>query len=225
MEKVLTAGKMIQYGALAFLALGMEVALLVVEGFIYQTTDFSSFAVWQNILHWVITCIIWGTSAILLLRGSKKEGFDPRQYKENPSIKGWIGAACLFLICLIFSYISWDNQFKVVAELTKKIEHTNFSSGIILFIFQYIYYLFESMLFVLIITFGQKASEIKKWNQRIPWGGIFCGLTWGMVHILTKGLQTGIEGVICSILYGLAYLCLKKNFKWSYIVLACMFMF
>jgi hypothetical protein len=39
----------------------------------------------------------------------------------------------------------------------------------------------------LIIVFGQKVCE--KWfhNEKIPYGGIILGLTWGLVHTYTKG--------------------------------------
>ncbi|MDR2402388.1 MAG: hypothetical protein LBD32_02930 [Cytophagales bacterium] len=47
------------------------------------------------------------------------------------------------------------------------------SNGMLGFIFQYIYYLFEIALVFLIITFGQKAGEDVFAHKKIPlWGYI-----------------------------------------------------
>lgn len=50
-----------------------------------------------------------------------------------------------------------------------------------------------------------------------------CGLTWGLVHILTKGLATGLGCLVMSILYGIVYLLLKKNIRYAYIIISLMF--
>lgn len=50
------------------------------------------------------------------------------------------------------------------------------------------------------------------------------GLTWGLVHALTKGeLSTGILGLFLGILYGILYLSVKKNIRIAYPLIACMF--
>ena len=50
-----------------------------------------------------------------------------------------------------------------------------------------------------------------------------CGLTWGLVHILTKDLATGLGCLVMSILYGIVYLLLKKNIRYAYIIISLMF--
>lgn len=42
-----------------------------------------------------------------------------------------------------------------------------------------------------------------RWS--IPWGGIMCALTWGLVHILTKDLATGLGCLVMFLLYGGVY--------------------
>ncbi|MBP5636739.1 MAG: hypothetical protein J6X25_04390, partial [Bacteroidales bacterium] len=77
------------------------------------------------------------------------------------------------------------------------------SRGPILFPFQYVYYLFEVMLVLLIIIFGQMAFE--KWfnNNKIPFGGILVALTWGLGHWLSKGsLFAGIYTAIGGFVFG-----------------------
>ena len=112
----------------------------------------------------------------------------------------------IFIIMIVFSYIDWNGS-KVLKEFQY--------NGWLKFIFQYIYYAFEVGLVVLIVTFGQKAFE--KWFHKdssvwIPYGGILTGLTWGMVHILTKGdLSTGVSLSLISIGYGITYLLVNSR--------------
>lgn len=83
------------------------------------------------------------------------------------------------------------------------------------------------MLVVLIVVFGQKAFE--KWFHNdvsvwIPYGGVLTGLTWGMVHILTKGsISTGISLFLISLAYGITYLLVNRDTKKAYILILLMF--
>lgn len=95
--------------------------------------------------------------------------------------------------------------------------------GIITFIFQYIYYITESFLIYIIIAFGQKWGELRFNKHRIPWGGVICGITWDLVHILTKDITTGIFRLLISILYGITYLIMNKHFLLSFLFIALMF--
>jgi len=51
-----------------------------------------------------------------------------------------------------------------------------------------------------------------------------CGLTWGLGHIITQDLLTGIYSFFISILFGVVYLQMKKNVKYAYIIIAIIFM-
>ena len=88
-------------------------------------------------------------------------------------------------------------------------------------------YQLVSTLVVLIVAFGQKAFE--KWVHKnatvwIPYGGILTGLTWGLVHILTKGnLSTGVSLSLISIGYGITYLLVNRDIKKAYIWILLMF--
>ena len=136
--------------------------------------------------------------------------------KEN-KIKAWqwilIVVGCV--LCLLSTWIDWNGS-KVLAEFH--------SRGPLLFVFQYIYYLFEVMLVLLIIIFGQMAFE--KWfnNNKIPFGGILVALTWGLGHWLSKGsLATGLYTAVGGFDFGSAYLLTNRNVKLSYILLCIMF--
>ncbi|MBD5495626.1 MAG: hypothetical protein HDR12_15000 [Lachnospiraceae bacterium] len=110
--------------------------------------------------------------------------------------------------------MAWDG-FKVYLEYVNK--------GFLLFAFQYIYYAFETMLFLLIIVFGQKACEVWFHKERIPYGGIICGLTWGLAHIFTKNLLTGVLGIALGFAMGSVYLLVNRDLKKAYVVLLFMF--
>ena len=136
--------------------------------------------------------------------------------KEN-KIKAWqwilIVVGCV--LCLLSTWIDWNGS-KVLAELH--------SRGPLLFGFQYIYYLFEVMLVLLIIIFGQMAFE--KWfnNNKIPFGGILVALTWGLGHWVSKGsLGAGLYTAVGGFIFGSAYLLTNRNVKLSYILLCIMF--
>ncbi|MCI8968134.1 MAG: hypothetical protein HFH75_11200 [Lachnospiraceae bacterium] len=96
--------------------------------------------------------------------------------------------------------------------------------GALLFTFQYIYYAFETMLFMLIIVFGQRACEAWFGGGRIPYGGIVCGLTWGAAHIFTKGsLVVGLGSILSGFLFGSAYLLVNRDIRKAWIVMFLMF--
>lgn len=170
----------------------------------------------QSISHWLLTCITWGTILYLLTQyADKRYGF--HLFEQGGKIKLWqwlLTAACTVLV-LVSSYIDWKG-FKVLKEF-----HSN---GMPKFIFQYIYYLFETGLFMMLIVFGQKACEQWFKNKNIPYGGIAVALTWGLAHIMTKGsLYVGIFTAVCGFCYGVVYLLLNRNIKWTYLVLCIMF--
>lgn len=201
---------------LAFGGLGLEVLLaFVIEPMIFkaQMQDWSTA---QCIIHWIVTCIVWAIMVFLLERDSKKNyAFSIFQESKKPHMWQWIAIAVCVIVSLIISYSDWDG-FKVVKEFQNK--------GWLKFIFQYIYYVFETALVMLIIVFGQKAGE--KWfkNPNVPYGSIVVALTWGLVHTLTKGdLRAGISCAVSGLLYGLVYLLANRNVKIVFPILVIMF--
>lgn len=196
------------YALYAFGALGLEILLIIIEKNIFGYSN-NKWTTTQNILHWVITCVLWGIVSYVLYK---------KLPKENNSINNikWHIAGIIFIIGIVYTTLSWKG-FKPVIEF--------FSNGTLKFLVQYIYYGFEGILITLIIALGQKAFEL--WfenNKNIPFGGILLALTWGAVHFLTQGNSTGIYSCVLSILYGLTYLSLNRNFKISYIAITLIFM-
>lgn len=71
----------------------------------------------------------------------------------------------------------------------------------------------------------EKGETVFK-KRNIPYGGIICGLTWGLAHIFTKGsLVTGANGLVYGFLFGVAYLVVGRDIKKTWLVLFLMFAF
>ena len=155
----------------AFGGLGMEaVYAFFLEPLLYGA-PMQEWSAGQNIAHWILTCITWGIVGVWILRSSRREcGFDLLGRAGKMRLWQWSLAALCVVLSAAMQYHAWGG-LKFVREFH--------NLGALLFTFQYIYYAFETMLFMLIIVFGQRACEAWFGGGRIPYGGIVCGLTWG----------------------------------------------
>ena len=177
-----------------------------------------SYTAGQMIFHWILTCISWGCAAIFILYIAKKNiGFSLFHTNNIFSFTLKTRLLCIIALigCVVFSlsisYVSW-NGCKVFIEFR--------NLGIAQFIFQYIYYAFETFLFFLIIVFAQKTFEAWFGHAYFPYGGVIVALTWGLGHILSKGsVSTGIIAAIDGFVYGIIYLLTNRDAKTSYILL------
>lgn len=208
-------GSFLKLGLYAFAGLGMEaVYAYLLEPLLYGKT-MESWGSGQIIIHWIITCITWGIVAFGLIRTAKEQyHFD--LLKRGEALQLWRWGLCLLFILLSFvvNYMDWGGG-KVYLEFAGK--------GSLLFAFQYLYYAFETMLFLLIIVFGQRACEVWFRREGIPYGGIICGLTWGLAHIFTKDLVTGIECMVLGLALGSVFLLVNRDLRKAYAVLFFMF--
>lgn len=191
-------------GLFAFAALGLEALIAFIIEPLVLGKNLNDFSTLENILHWIAVSIIWIICIYVLITTAKRKySFDIFSFKEKLSLVNWIISLSVLLVSVIISVIDW-NGFKVVKELQY--------NGWVKFAFQYFYYLIETVLVVLIIAFGQKAAELWFAKDKIPWGGILAGLTWGLVHMLTKGnFLSGLLSCLAAILFGIIYIVAKKN--------------
>lgn len=207
------------YALYAFAGLGIEVLLaFLLEPLIYGCS-MNEWSTAQNISHWVITCICWWGDCFLLTKTAKsKYGFDIFEHQKKMKLWQWFAVVAIFVLMLVSSYIDWNGS-----KVLKELQHY----GWLKFIFQYIYYIFEVGLVVLIVVFGQKAFEKlfhKDCRVLIPYGGILTGLTWGMGHFLTKGsLSMGLSLIFTSIGYGVTYLLVNRDIRKAYVWILLMF--
>ncbi len=200
----------------AFGGLGLEMLYAyLIEPAVYGY-GIADFTPTQAILHWSITCITWGIVAFFLLRHAKRElGFTLNTPGKKTRLWQWF-TSCLLILVITLMNIADIGELKIYHEFKKMLP--------LEFIFQHIYYLVETILFTLIIVFGQIAME--KWFKQtnIPFGGILVGLTWGFAHWFTKNsFLFGLEGIVVGFLFGTAYLFLNRDLKKTYLVLALAF--
>lgn len=218
MKKKTSAWDYFWFALYAFAGLGIEMLLIgVIEPMIFGGVNMSDYSTTQSIIHWILTCICWGTMGYVLVSVSKRKlDFDIIIHKKITS-RGALITLILVVACIALNFFDWG-ILKIIGEFQKK--------GLLLFVFQYIYYFFEVVLVFLIVVFGQKFVEtLLKKPSRIPWGGFILALTWGAIHVLTKGnLTDGLGTMAFSLMYGLMYLALEKDTKWSYLAMAAAFM-
>lgn len=197
------------YSLYSFAGFGLEILLLMIENnFIKEQSVFT------NCLHWTLTMILWGIISFLLYKKSKsKLNYDivNNNKTSNRNI--------IFVIALMLIYLTI--KFFIIGGIKPVNEFKDL--GIVKFIFQYAYYFFETALIILTISFGQKFFEGISENRFIPFGGIILSCTWGLMHILTQNFSTGIFAFISAIIYGIVYLVLNKNTKYSYLSILLMF--
>ncbi|MBD5541060.1 MAG: hypothetical protein HDR00_07670 [Lachnospiraceae bacterium] len=200
----------------AFGGLGLEALYAyLLEPMIYGC-GMQDWKTWHTLLHWTITCITWGIVAWYTVKSAKKScGFNLFEKSVPIKLWQWGTAIVCAVICLISTYIDWAGS-KLLTEFGRL--------GALKFTFQYIYYLFEVIMFMLIIVFGQKAFEVWFKKTNIPYGGIVVALTWGMAHWFTKGsLTAGLYSAFGGFCFGTVYLLLNRNIKWTYAALCIMF--
>ena len=147
--------------------------------------------------------------------------FDFDILSKGKKMKLWQIIVALFgiAISVAATYLVWS-KFKVEMEYNY--------NGLLLLIFQHIYYMVETILLLLIIIFGQKALEIWTKKRNVPWGGIICGVTWGIAHVISRGevdIQLGLFATVSGFLFGAAYLLANRDFKKSWLILYLMFAF
>lgn len=199
----------------AFASLGLEVLLaLGIEPIIYGAS-IDKWTDLQNIIHWVITCILWGIASWFIIQFAKKKyNFDIFEKGKKMAIWQWLLIAVFVIGSLILSYLDWNGS-KVIKEF--------YANGPVKFIFQYIYYIFETILVMLILVFGQNAFENWFRKQNIPYGGIIVAITWGIAHFFTKDILTGIVTVISGLAFGSVYLLVNRDIRKAYPILLIMF--
>jgi len=205
MGKKITGADYLYLALYAFAGIGLELVLVGVIEPLFSVS-LKTYTTFQHIIHWMVICIIWFIVGNFLISLASKK-YDFNLWENKTKLKGWqyIGVVICLIVSISSHYVDWEG-FKPLLEFQRL--------GALKFVFQYIYYLFETFLISLIVIFGQTACE--KWfrNEAIPYGGIFLALTWGLMHIVSKGsVAVGILTAFGGFLYGAAYLVVGKDYK------------
>ena len=213
--KKATGIKYLILALLAFAGLGLEVLLAFALEPLMYGSSMDSWNDLQNILHWIITCAVWGLLIWGIIRYAQKQyGFVLLKKEKAPLALQWCIVGVLVAASLVWSWLDWSGS-KVIREFN--------ANGPAKFVFQYIYYCFEVALVLLIIAFGQKSFESLFNNRHIPYGGILAALTWGVAHFFTKGSSTGIGIMISALAYGCVYLLVNRDIRKAYPIILLMF--
>lgn len=160
----------------------------------------------QNIVHWLVTSAVWFAVGLFLIRLAKRKyGFDILAETCRLRARQILIAAAFIVLMAAAQYLDWGG-FRPAVEYQ--------DLGPVRFIFQYIYYFFETFLFSLIIIFGQRACELWFRRKNIPYGGIVLALTWGLGHILSKGsVTTGLLTAAGGFMLGASYLVAGRDYR------------
>jgi hypothetical protein len=215
MEKTETGLKYLALSLTAFAGIMMEFFYAKVLWPITIQVPPLKMTTFQNIAHWMLTALTWFAVAYILVRIAKKNWqFD--LFERGGRMGAWHYATLLVCILICVGLKNLDG-IKIVGELRY---HGWFKLA-----FQMLYYFAEVALFTAIIVFGQKAGDLWFKKTNIPWGGIICALSWGLIHIASKDLVVGLLSALLGFLFGVAYLAVNRDIKKAYAALFIMFVF
>ena len=203
---------------LSFGAFMLELLSIFAIEVIFLHVDIQNYTMQQRSIHCIIMVFMWAFFIGVLLLFSRKHYHFPEMGSKRDKIssKSWIVTLACFIGCKIMTFIDW-HTLKIVGEAQGK--------TVFQFCAQYLYYIFEVLLVILIIIYGQKAIEtLLKKESPIPFGGIILAMTWGAIHFVSRGvgleIWNGISTMIFSVLSGVMYLRLNRQCLYSYLFIA-----
>ena len=203
---------------LSFGAFMLELLSIFAIEVIFLHVDIQNYTMQQRSIHCIIMVFMWAFFIGVLLLFSRKHYHFPERGSKRDKIssKNWIVTLACFIGCKIMTFIDW-HTLKIVGEAQGK--------TVFQFCAQYLYYIFEVLLVILIIIYGQKAIEtLLKKESPIPFGGIILAMTWGAIHFVSRGvgleIWNGISTMMFSVLSGVMYLRLNRQCLYSYLFIA-----
>ena len=166
---------------LSFGAFMLELLSIFTIEVTFLHVDIQNYTMQQRSIHCIIMVFMWALFIGVLLLFSRKHYHFPEMESKRDQIssKSWIVTLACFTGCKIMTFIDW-HTLKIVGEAQGK--------TVFQFCAQYLYYIFEVLLVILIIIYGQKAIEtLLKKESPIPFGGIILAMTWGAIHFVSRG--------------------------------------
>ena len=176
----------------------------------------------------IYTYLFYGAAIVVYHKWSKRTD-EPVTWKlKHPKAKTVIIA---LLVGIVFRRLEFFmfGESQTPMLITEFIGYTKNAPvlwmGIIGYLLQEIYYIFEFTLAACIVDCAQKAFEKFGWSRRIPWGGLFLGLTWGLGHIITKNdVATGVWCLLLSLVIGSVYTYLKRTPTTAWLTIAAAYL-
>lgn len=107
-DKKIGASDYLGLGLYAFAGFGLEVVLAMLLPLVFGVQG-SEYTLFHQCVHWVLTCILWGSMALFLIRFSgEKYSFDVMKLNKVPDSKGWLFAIVVSVIAITATTIVWD---------------------------------------------------------------------------------------------------------------------
>lgn len=209
--------KYLWFSLFAFFAFLLEYFSLFIIEMLIMHMDIWNYTANQRSVHHLIMVFIWIVYLGFIVFYSRRHyDFPQKRTRTNISAKNGIVAVTCLIVCKVMTFIDW-HTLKVIGEFQGK--------SIFQFTAQYMYYILEVGIVLLIVIYGQKAFEVRgKKESSFPFGGIVLAVTWGIFHFVSRGVGievwNGISCIVFSILSGIMYLKLDRNFVYSYIFIA-----
>lgn len=207
--------KFLFLGLIVFLALGMDFFVIIIDNILWGDIHFEDFlnSPWYILTtHWCIVIILWLICGILIFKWLRKNIV----IEDVISVKRHIDVLPFIIITVLTSIL-----FTVLESIIYSVQLPQFyreyqcfvkshgSMGLIILIFQNIYYFVESMIVVLLLALMQRAGELLFKKDFFPYGGIGLLFTWGIGH-LSHGLISTLWICGFCLIYGLLFVKTKK---------------
>lgn len=212
--------------ALVFFAiLGCEYLVFFIDRIIdgRSISDMYLWAIhWYGaVSHWIITIVLWGGASFVFYLYAKKK----KHIHELINFK--VDRVALLTLIVVIILVVADGAIEANTDNITfpqiLSEYYGFksmygSSAWLVSIFQNVYYLFESIVVLIMVVCFQKAGELWFRKTYFPWASIGLAFTWGIIHFLSH--PSGAMGVfIWSILPGFVYVISKKSFYPTFVIL------
>lgn len=212
--------KWTKYLGLSLITFGgflLEYFTILVIDMMILGVDISNYQLAQRNTHLIINSLVWlAYIGMIIYFSNKKYNFFSELNTEKPSKKDLMIVLLCLLACKVMTFIDW-HTLKIIGEASGK--------DVIQFLLQYLYYLVEVLLVLMVIVYGQKAFEVLyQKTTNIPFGGIVLAFTCGTFHFVSRGvgleIWNGISCMIFSLLAGTMYVRLKKHLGYSYLLIS-----
>ena len=201
----------------------------LIESFVIAPITLTSepLYIWGAV-HWIFCYVAYGYACFFYIKWQKR--IDNRiiiKFQKNEIkwfllalLMGVVGKRIFDIISVFIfsSTVLHINTPMIYRDIVGYIQIEPIWLGVGTFVMQYIYYIFEFTLIALIVDCAQKTSMRIGLSQKIPWGGIFLVLTWGLIHrygiitpILRGEYEYSLRMILNCMLIGFAYMLPNKK--------------
>lgn len=146
---------------LSFGAFMLELLSIFAIEVIFLHVDIQNYTMQQRSIHCIIMVFMWAFFIGVLLLFSRKHYHFPERGSKRDKIssKSWIVTLACFIGCKIMTFIDW-HTLKFIGEAQGK--------TVFQFCAQYLYYIFEVMLVILIIIYVSDSKPTVVHNLSFP---------------------------------------------------------